>query len=53
MFDFSAVTVTFSWRPYLTLVPSIAIESHFAVGDTSVGVGPSYRKEESGTLPML
>jgi hypothetical protein len=23
--DFSAVTVTFSWAPYLTLVPGIAI----------------------------
>jgi hypothetical protein len=38
--DFLAVIVTSSWRPYLTLVPGIAIESHFAVDDTSVGFGP-------------
>jgi uncharacterized membrane protein (Fun14 family) len=36
--DFSAVTVTFSWGPYLTLVPGIAIESHLRLVTRVLGL---------------
>ena len=47
--DFSAVTVTFSWGPSWTLVPGIAIESHFAVGDMTSILAPMAVRD--GTVP--
>src|SRR5712691_6040194 len=41
--DFAAITASQNWEPYLALMPVTATQDDFAAGDTSVGLGPSWR----------
>ncbi len=38
-----AVTAAYNREPYLALIPVTATKGDLAVGDTSVGFGPSYQ----------
>jgi len=39
--DFVAIMAAYNWEPYVALMPVTATEGEFAVGDMSVGLGPS------------